>query len=132
MKRIFHHHDKWEEHKAGMWRTVHGSAREQFIQAAGDLMRAPQAFKSAMLKAVYEWKHSCEANLTSIAVNRQAWLGHAGCCIATGSPEECTRLGWHTLTATEQDEANRVADEAIAEWERNHLSCQNGNLELMF
>jgi hypothetical protein len=100
-----------------MWRNVSGDKAQSYINAAGDLMRSPEEFKLAMLKAIEEWPISCEVNLTAQGMNRQAWLGHAACCIAVNSPENCTRLGWHTLSQPEQDEANRVADEAIALWE---------------
>ena len=53
-------------------------------------------------------------------MNRRAWLGHAGCCIAVDSPEDLTRLAWHTLTTEQQERADAVAEEAIATWERMH------------
>lgn len=119
-KRIFRPHSEWEEFPAGMWRVVHGDKSQMFVDAAANLMRVPEAFKSAMLEAVKNWPISCEVNLTAWGMNRQAWLGHAGCCIAANSPENCTRLGWHCLTIDEQNEANRVADEAIAIWEAGY------------
>lgn len=111
--RIYHHYEALEEFQNGMWKIVRGSKRKDYIAAAADLMRQPVDFKDAMLTALEQWPKSCEANLTAESVNRIAWLGHAGCCIATGSPEEATRVGWHTLAQDEQDEANRVADEVL-------------------
>lgn len=111
--RVFHAYDKLEEFHAGMWRIVRGKSRKNFIAAAADLMRQPCDFKDAMLRALDEWPVSCEANLTAESVNRIAWLGHAGCCIETQSPEEATRVAWHTLAEDEQAEANRVADEVL-------------------
>lgn len=111
--RVFHPYHKLEEFHAGMWRIVRGVARKDYIAASAELMKSPHDFKDAMLRALDEWPISCEANLTAESVNRIAWLGHAGCCIATGSPEEATRVGWHTLEPDEQDEANRVADEVV-------------------
>ena len=101
-----------------MWRIIRGEKRKQFIDNAADLMRAPEEFKTAMLTAIKQWPKSCEANFTADGVNKIAWLGHAGCCVAVSSPEDCTRLAWHTLSKDEQDEANRVAAEALATWER--------------
>lgn len=121
MKRIFHHFDKCEEYPAGMWRSVTGAERHGYIEAAAALMRDPAAFEAAMMRAVQRWRFSCEHNLTARGVNKRAWLGHAGCCIAVNSPEELTRLGWHTLTPAEQDAANAAADRAIAAWESLHL-----------
>lgn len=112
-ERVFHPYHKLEEFHAGMWRIVRGAERKDAIAASADLMKSPQDFKEAMCRALDEWPVSCEANLTAESVNRIAWLGHAGCCIATGSPEEATRVGWHTLAPDEQAEANRVADEVL-------------------
>jgi len=111
-----------EEHKHGMWRRLNGDARQPFIDASAALMSDPEAFEAAMLRAISEWPESCAAALTVGAMNRRAWMGHAGCCIATGSPEELTRLGWHTLTPEQQAAANAAADRAIAVWEASHVT----------
>lgn len=110
-----------EEHKHGMWRQVSGLERHDHVRNAANLMRDVDGFLRAMLRAVHEWPNSCEMALTTTGLNRRAWLGHAGCCIEVGSPEELTRLGWHALTRQEQDAANAAADEAIAEWGRLYL-----------
>ena len=120
LERVFHHYEDLEEYHAGMWRIVRGAQRRNNIDAAADLMRCPDEFKEAMRQALTEWPKSAEAALTSEDSNRIAWLGHAGCCIATGSPEENTRAGWHTLTQSEQDEANRVAGEVLEEWRSSY------------
>jgi hypothetical protein len=73
-----------------------------------------------MLKAIDLWPVSCEHNLSCTGMNRQAWIGHAACCIATGCPEHITRLAWHTLTQKQQDEANAKADFAIKTWEERN------------
>jgi hypothetical protein len=117
MSRVFHHYERLEEFQEGMWRIVRGERRKGFIAAAANLMRDPQAFHSAMMAALEQWPLSCEHNLTAENVNRIAWLGHAGCCIGASSPEECTRLGWHTLSRDEQDEANRVAADVLKQWD---------------
>lgn len=120
LERVFHHYQDLEEYHAGMWKIVRGVERRNNIDAAADLMRCPGEFKEAMRQAVQEWPKSCEHALTSEDSNRIAWLGHAGCCIATGSPEENTRAGWHTLSQQEQDDANRVAGEVLAEWQASY------------
>jgi hypothetical protein len=118
-RRVFHHYSECEEFRPdGMWRIVTGPATDGFIQASADLMRDCAAFLAAMVRAIEEWPKSCEMNLTAISMNHRAWFGHAGCFLATGSPEACTRLGWHTLDQSEQDAANATADLAIAEWHR--------------
>ena len=127
MKRIYHHYTKLEEVSCGMWRIVSGAASIDFSERATDLMRDPEAFKLAMRKAIHQWPNSCEHNLSAKNVNRLAWLGHAGCCIELESPEECTRLGWWKLTQEQQDEANRVAAEVVAEWEVLHNTKVRSN-----
>ena len=117
LPRVYHHYTKLEEYEHGMWRITHGVERKGYIQEAADLMREPERFEAAMLRAVNEWPISCEHALTAEATNRIAWLGHAGCCIEVGSPEEATRAGWHTLTLGEQDEANAVAAKVLMRWE---------------
>lgn len=116
MKRVFFHFKECEEFSAGMWRMVTGADREPYILATARLMGNPQEFADAMRKAVAQWPTSCEYNLTCASNNHRAWMGHAGCCIATGSPEELTRLGWHRLSGDQQDAANAAADMVIAEW----------------
>lgn len=129
--RVYYHYEELEEFHAGMWRIIRGERRKDFIRLAADLMRAPLAFKDAMLRAVREWPKSCEFNFTSDSVNRIAWLGHAGCCLGVGSPEEATRCGWHTLNQAEQDAANAVAAEALSTWEASYfMVSQVEQLEL--
>ena len=119
-RQVFYHYEELEEHKAGMWRAVWYD-RTRYIEGSAALMRDPEAFLAAMMRAVNEWPKSCEAAMTTPSINRRAWMGHAGCCVALGSPEDLTRLGWHTLTPDEQDAANAAADRAIAEWERRRM-----------
>jgi len=120
MKRVFYPYHLWEEYKSGMWRICPTSEKDHFAEQSAALMRETSSFKESMQKALTDWPISCEKNLSARCMNRRAWLGHAGCCIATGSPEEATRQGWHYLTEEEQIDANRVADEVIAEWEATY------------
>jgi hypothetical protein len=99
-----------------MWRRIAAEERDGFVYATAILMRSPVSFKAAMRRVLTEWPVSCEVNMTNSSVNHQAWFGHAGCFLATSSPEDCTRHGWRTLTNREQTVANRMADEVIAEW----------------
>jgi hypothetical protein len=122
MPRVYHPYTEMEEcaDGGGMWRNVTGSAREGYVVAAAKLMLDPGRFKAAMRRALREWPKSCETNLTAEANNQRAWLGHAGCYLAVGSPEECTRLGWHTLNDDQQRAANTAADDVIALWRRRY------------
>jgi|JI9StandDraft_1071089.scaffolds.fasta_scaffold17493_4 hypothetical protein len=120
MRRVYRHYTDMEEYRPdGMWRNVAGQEQRQaYIDAASTLMADPVRFKDAMLRAIEEWPNSCEVAMTTPSLNHLAWFGHAGCCIATGSPEDCTRLAWHTLDEYEQAAANDVASQVIAEWRR--------------
>lgn len=111
--RIYHHYNDLEEYHCGMWKIVRGKERKEHVANAADLMKSPTDFKDAMMEVLEAWPKSCDANLTAESVNRIAWLGHAGCCIVAKSPEEATRVAWHTLDQAEQDEANRVAEEVL-------------------
>ena len=116
MERVYFPHTDLEECRDGMWKIIGGKAKAVFLQAAANLMRDDAAFEGAMMRAFEEWPNSCLHNLTAEDTNRLAWLGHAGCFLATGSPEENTRCGWHTLTGAEQDAANATAQRVLDAW----------------
>lgn len=120
-RRVYHDYRELEEYQQGMWRIVRGEERAANAKAAADLMRNYSRFFDAMMQAVDTWPVSCAHNLTAENSNRIAWLGHAGCLLGVGSPEENTRLGWHLLTSKEKDAANHCALQVLNEWEkRNH------------
>lgn len=117
MKRVYHPYNVWEEHKHGMWRVISGEQAKEFIKRAAEFTGDAKLYGEWMMRVVQEWPISCEHNLTCSGMNKQAWIGHAACCLAIGCPEELTRLAWHTLSQEQQDEANAMADKAIAAWE---------------
>lgn len=121
MRQVFFHYSDLEEHTAGMWRMVAVEEREGYTEAAANLMRHPAAFTAAMMKALDGWPNSMLAAMTTPSLNRRAFMGHSGCCIGVGSPEELTRLGWHRLNQDEQDAANAAADTIIEAWERSQI-----------
>lgn len=122
LKRVYYHYLQREEFEAGMWRSVGPDDAERFKAAARELMCDPDSFEAAMLKATREWPRSCEAALTADPINKRAWLGHAGCCVATDSPEDVTRAAWNTLSQEQQDAANAAADRAIEAWMESYIS----------
>jgi hypothetical protein len=130
--RQFYHHEDLEEYSggAGMWRTVTGTSVTTYADAAAKLMANPTSFQIAMRRALREWPNSCNAAFTTQGMNWRAWIGHAGCFLATGSPEECTRLGWHQLDEAEQYAANDAADKVIAEWRKAAIDAHNVQLDL--
>lgn len=122
MNRIYHPYHELEEFKMGMWKIVRGDDRSKNSQRAADLMRDTDRFIFWMTKVANEWTKSCEHNLTCEESNRLAWLGHAGCLLGANSPEENTRIGWHTLTTEEQDAANEAAQTVLNGWIERHKS----------
>lgn len=120
-------HELEEYHPdGGMWSIPAAGDRGRFIVATSDLMANPAAFADAMRRALVEWPKSVAQALTTPGLNRRAWLGHAGCYLATGSPEETTRIGWHQLDDAEQYGANDAADRVITEWRKTHASTVVG------
>lgn len=133
MRREYRHYrDREEFHPdGGMWKIVGQVERDAYAMVAADLMAFPDRFEDAMLRALEEWPQSCDVNLTAHVMNRRAWLGHAGCFLATGSPEDATRLGWRSLTAAQQFDADEAAERVIAEWSRRRrLRVLGGQIPL--
>jgi hypothetical protein len=127
-----HYRDREECAPNGMWRNVSQRERDAYTLVTAELMRFPDKFEQAMLRALAEWPNSCEVVFTAPSMNHQAWLGHAGCFLATQSPEDATRLGWHQLTLAEQHRANAAADRVISEWKRRRkYQIAAGQLSLM-
>lgn len=130
--RVFFPYTECEEyaHGGGMWRTATAHERGPMVADAANLMRDPDRFRAAMIRATLDWPKSCAMNLTAEGNNQRAWMGHAGTYLATGSVEECTRLGWHRLTDDEQRAANRAADEAIAHWRQGYQGWASAHQQL--
>lgn len=116
MNRVYHNFLTLEEYTQGMWRITRGAERKQYIRKSADLMQRTGVFYSAMVEAIRVWPRSCEHNLSAESMNRIAWLGHAGCCVSEGSPEDCTRAGWYLLSDKQMEEANEAAARALSKW----------------
>jgi len=113
-----------------MWRLTKGREREDLLKRAIKFTGNANLYGSWMIKVLDKWPCSCEHNLSDITMNRQAWIGHAACCLAIGCSEEITRLAWHHLTQRQQDEANAMADKAIVKWEKEYIQRKNKQLSL--
>ena len=120
LKRIYHPYTKWEEYHNGMWRKVNEEEKIILLKKAIEFTGDYKLYGSFMKKVIKEWKYSCEHNLTDYSLNRQAWIGHAACCLAIGCPEEITREAWWNLTEEQQRLANIEADKAIKLWENKY------------
>jgi hypothetical protein len=117
MKKKWHHYLKWEDYQHGMYRTLYGDEKKHFLAKAIEFTGNPVLYGDWMLEVVEKWPVSCEQNLTDRGMNRQAWIGHAACCLAIGCPEDITREAWSELSVEQQDAANAKADFAIELWE---------------
>lgn len=125
MRRIFHHYEKWEDWKDGLYRRSVGDAADEIlISRSARLLSDIAMLDRAMTAVVDEWKHSAEVNLSNRSRNRRAWLGQSACCLVCGTPEHLTKQAWHRLSPAEQERANAVADSAIEYWEQG---CQSVN-----
>lgn len=120
IKRIYHHIDKLEELPNGMWNIVPKEQEESLLKKAIEFTGNHKLYGKCMMEIVEKWKYSCEHNLSYRGLNRQAWIGHAACCIGIQCPEYIVRQAWHYLTEEQQILANKEADKAILEWENKH------------
>ena len=120
MKRIYHPYWEWEDWKAGMWHPVSASEAQDMLARAIEFTGNAALYGSFMQRVIREWPKACEHNLTETEMNRQAWIGHAACVMATGIPEHITRKAWGCLTQQQQDDANEQAQRAIDQWTEWH------------
>lgn len=132
MKQIYHHYTNWEEWENGMWRKVSNEEHDIYLKKAIKFTGNAKLYGNFMMKVIEQWPISCEQNLTNISINRQAWIGHAACCIAINCPENITREAWWHLSERQQNEANRKADFAIKTWENKYLKNKDNQLCLKF
>lgn len=116
VKRTYFHCEKLEE--APMWASAKTKDYELHSERSADLMREYDAFKDACRAVLSEWPNSSMQNLSARCMNRMAWIGHAANWLNHGSVEYTTRMGWRMLDDTEQEIANKAANEIIEEWEQ--------------
>lgn len=117
MKQVWHPYTLWEEYHYGMWRQPSAAETQALLPLAVKFTGDHRLYGKWMMKVLTVWPVSSEHNLTNVSINRKAWVGHAGCCLATGIPEVITRKAWGELSQTQQDKANDMAGKAIAHFE---------------
>lgn len=118
IKQIWHPYWKWEEIEYNMWGTVEN--RERYLDSAIRFTGDYRTYGYWMRRVTREWKYSCEHNLSNLAQNRQAWIGHAAVALAFKCPEDIVREAWWKLTEKQRTLANKEADRAIRIWENNY------------
>lgn len=128
MKRIYHHWEKWECFRAGMYETVppDGYTPESAKLAYRDFLADIDRFSRACQRVLDTWVYSCEQFLSNDNINRIAWIGQASMCIDTGVPC-CFRGGFKLLTPTQQRMANSVAAEYLQKWIRSKAYAVQAN-----
>lgn len=118
MRRIFHHWEKWECVKAGMY-SESDLDRDEALEMYATFFRDIARFTAAMIRVTQEWPISCEQFLTNDSINRIAWLGQASMCMDTGVPR-CFRAGFMLLSRDEQAAANQAAEDMLRHWLFEH------------
>jgi hypothetical protein len=118
LKRIYYHYQLWEDFLYGMYKNMTESENQAILIDAKRLLTTPKELYKMMKIVSLEWEKSTEQNLTNTSRNRQAWLGQAACCFACGASEGITKSAWNMLTKKQQNQANRIADKIIFEWEK--------------
>lgn len=103
----------------GMWDNRRND--RQRIAEAKAVLTDPAKCREAMLGAIGQWPISAQQHLSKVHTNRRPWLGQAACAFAASATEEETRIAWNFhMTREAQDSANAIADELIAQWERQY------------
>jgi len=125
MKRIWHRYETWEDYQNGMWHLLGKDEEEEFLNSAIIFTGNAELYGSYMMEVIKQWPISCEYNFTCDGLNKQAWVGHAACCIALNCPEYITRQAWRFLTEQQQIDANIQADNAIKKWENENLKLMS-------
>ncbi len=117
-KRAWHPYPLWECYQHGMWTRVSRDEETTLLVSAKEFTGDAELYGSWMMRAVKEFRISCEHHLTDASLNKQAYIGHAACALAHRLPEYIVRRAWGMLTQDQRDRANRKADEAFRFWRR--------------
>lgn len=120
VKQIFHHWEKWECVKSGLYETSYPSLpKDEAIIAYGIFLCDLELFDKSITNVFDRWPISCEQFLTNKNFNRVAWLGQAAMCINSGIPR-IFRSGYKLLNSYEQSKADKLAHNRICKWLENY------------
>ena len=126
MQKIWHPYWDWEDFQQGMWRRLTKSEEKPALELAVEFTGDADLYGSWMMRVVQDYPIACQHNLTDPSLNRQAWVGHAACCMAHKLPEYIVRKAWAMLSNAQRQRANLKADEAVSEWEYKY-AISGGN-----
>jgi len=122
MKRIFHHYNKWEDYKNGMYKTPSKKTKEENMLKVVSFFSDQSRVEIEMKKAINEWCFSMEHNLSNDMMNRVAYLGQAACCISMGIDNISTMYAWKFVPHEHKIKSNNTAEKLIKEWELKKIS----------
>lgn len=127
MERKFYHYTLWEDWINGLYDPPSKQMYNKIIDCK-NILGNNKEFIKCIDSLFSEWKISTELNLTNKEQNRRAWVGQASVCKSLQVCDDIVKIAWSELTTEQQDEANKIADEKIAEWEIKYnggvLECQ--------
>lgn len=108
----------WECFINGMWEKRKNEMN--IVQKCAALLSNSVECENAMRSCLVQYPISARQHLTK-QHGKNPWIGAAACLYSHGATEEETRIAWNFYMSKEdQDEANRIADMVIEEWEINN------------
>lgn len=117
MERIYHHYEKWEDHKHGFYDNVSGKNKKELINKVIEMFSDSELTKKYMRRVITEWKYSCEQNLSNSSMNKIAYLGQSACCLYANIPSTITMEAWSLVDKDKRNKADEIARNLIKEWE---------------
>lgn len=120
IKQIYHHYNKWEDFKNGLFDTKCDNFDEK-ITLSIELLKDQDMFYKMSIEMIDSWVYSSEQNLSDNSINKRAWIGQATCCFSHGSPEFVTKQAWWELDEEDRIKANKTADKAIKYWKEKNI-----------
>jgi len=116
MKRIYHHHEKWEEVKYNMYGSVNPKERAMLIQKVINYFKQKSLVEKNMAFVIDNFTYSCEHNFSNPSMNKVAWLGQSSVSVWSKIPCDVVMEAWNYLDKTTQEQANMIAQNEIDRW----------------
>jgi hypothetical protein len=121
MERFYSEYHNWEDWKNGLYSDDPKLGRFNMVKLSYELLTDVPRFYDVMKKMSSDWVVSTKVNLTNINQNRRAWLGAVSCNYNHSCNESLVRLAWSLIDFTDQEKANKIADQFIIEYERENF-----------
>lgn len=119
MKQIYHHYNKWECLKYGMYTNEKITIVK--VNDVIDFFNNEEMTREYMGKVTKEWPVSCEHFLSKKSINRIAWIGQASASLKLGVSQRLTMNAWNYLSCDIQERSDKVANKTIRQWEQNQI-----------